>query len=348
MLSIDLDLDHAEASALLRCESRAVLDAHGFDIGFWTCMDEGPVEDCVALIGHRAGKKLDRGWKVKPLRADRAGDAKKTDDAEAMARFDGWVYVFGSHFGSKKGPLSRKRAFVSRFREAGLDARVGDGATAMEIARRPFRLHRVINDGLRASGIEPIPLGPKVRERYIHATMHACLDADRPFAADVRVEDWPINVEGSVFLPDGTLVLGLRFPVSAEGAPLLAWLRNVPGWLDGRGQPEVIRFRAIEGIGERGRPTGVRDLELDGDTLHLLTGPIGTVRRMSSVEQDYPGSRDTPCAHYRVDGSGTDDATVVRAFADRQNLEGLSRDDDDRWYYIADEDDKVLIYAEEG
>ena len=35
-----------------------------------------------------------------------------------MDRHDGWIYVFGSQFGKKDGPLQPKRSFVARFREA--------------------------------------------------------------------------------------------------------------------------------------------------------------------------------------------------------------------------------------
>ena len=34
--------------------NEALLEAHGWELAFWAMMDEGEIEDCVAIIGHRA------------------------------------------------------------------------------------------------------------------------------------------------------------------------------------------------------------------------------------------------------------------------------------------------------
>ena len=44
-----------------RGRGRALLEAHGWDLGFWAVLDEGEIEDCVAVIGHRRGTKHRRG-----------------------------------------------------------------------------------------------------------------------------------------------------------------------------------------------------------------------------------------------------------------------------------------------
>ncbi len=116
--SIDLDLAPNEASGLVPVTDRPLLEAHGWDQAFWVVLDEGPVEDSVAVVGHAAGAEIEAGWSIERLHAIVEGDRVKTEDAEAMARHDGWVYVFGSQFGKKDGPLQPKRSFVARFREA--------------------------------------------------------------------------------------------------------------------------------------------------------------------------------------------------------------------------------------
>jgi hypothetical protein len=63
----------------------------------------------------------------------------KTEDAESVARHDGWVYVFGSHFGGKGGPLQPKRGFVARFREADVEHATEDPAVEMKCSARASR-----------------------------------------------------------------------------------------------------------------------------------------------------------------------------------------------------------------
>ena len=51
---LELNLRPNEASGLLTVEDGALLEAHGWELAFWAVMDEGEIEDCVAIIGHRA------------------------------------------------------------------------------------------------------------------------------------------------------------------------------------------------------------------------------------------------------------------------------------------------------
>jgi hypothetical protein len=102
-----------EASDLLPVRSDALLRAYGARRGFWTVLDEGPVERCLALLLERT----DGEWVSHHVAADAGAENGRTEDGEALAHHDGWVYVFGSHFGSKAGPLRPRRAFVARFRE---------------------------------------------------------------------------------------------------------------------------------------------------------------------------------------------------------------------------------------
>ena len=66
----NLDMHPNEASGLLAIENEALLDEHGWDLAFWVVLDEGTVQDCVALAGHRrdAGD-LGEGWEIERLHA---------------------------------------------------------------------------------------------------------------------------------------------------------------------------------------------------------------------------------------------------------------------------------------
>jgi hypothetical protein len=77
----------------------------------------------------------------------------------------------------------------------------------------------------------------------------------------VREGDWTINVEGAEFTADGTLLLGLRFPVAADGRPIVIRLRGVERLFaaDRRsdaGGPEVTGLGGGGAGGRGGAPAG--------------------------------------------------------------------------------------------
>ena len=66
--------------------------------------------DGIALMGHARGANMSEGWQQPELLDARLkDDGVETEDPEAIARYDGWVYAFGSHFGSKSGRLEPKK-----------------------------------------------------------------------------------------------------------------------------------------------------------------------------------------------------------------------------------------------
>ena len=142
---LELNLHPNEASGLLTVEDEPLLESHGWEFAFWAVLDEGEIENCVAIIGHKRDAAISGGWEIERLHAAPPGDARKTEDAEAITRYDGWIYVFGSHFGSKDGPLQPKRGFVARFREAGIGHgsvhRATDLLTRRDCRGRSLPLH---------------------------------------------------------------------------------------------------------------------------------------------------------------------------------------------------------------
>ena len=341
----------AEASSLLDCRNPAVLDAFGFDQGYWVALDEGPVETALLLLGHKADRPVDRGWKARRLDLKASKNVGRTDDSESLGRFGGHVYVFGSHFGGKGGPLDAPRAFVARFDETALDGKCTGVRLPLEVVQRPFALHRCINDALRDAQVDLIPLGTHVRERFIERTLRKGYKRGAAWSGDVRVEDWPLNVEGAWFDTDGSAVLGLRFPTTAHGQPLLVRVAGIVESFTDPGAPlRALSVSWLADVGERSVPTGVRDVDSNGDGLHVLVGPIGSVYQPNAVAMDYPGSEKSACRHYRVSNgsdSGPLSATRVSDLGD-YGVEGLAPMPGGGWIYAHDSKDALEIAVPEA
>lgn len=343
---LDLNLQPNEASGLLVMENAELLEAHDWEYGFWAVLDEGRVEDCVAAIGHRCGAEIDEGWEIDRFHAEPTGDVKKTEDSESVARHGGWVYVFGSHFGSKDGPLQPKRQFVARFREDEVEHAFRDPAVEMELSRRSFALHRLVNDALREGGPELVSLGPESRKALIEGTIERGEREGKDWSGLVRAGDYPLNFEGAAFRPDGVLLLGLRFPTSAEGHPVLVELEGIERLFEG-GMPEVTGFWSVEAVGRDGEMAGVRDLDLVGDELHLVTGNIDSRKGGSVLIEDYPAGRATVATHFRCalppdESPGHLEAEFVREFPSLPRVEGIAIVDG-RFFYVTDEDEGVHL-----
>jgi hypothetical protein len=137
-----------------------------------------------------------------------SGTAGKTEDAEAITRDDstGYVYILGSHFGSKHGPLQPKRGFVARFREAEIGHVTEDPAMELEVSRRSFVLHRIINDALEVVGPCLIPLGEQSYKALIESTIERGEKESKNWAGLVREGDYPVNIEGAAFRENGNLL----------------------------------------------------------------------------------------------------------------------------------------------
>ncbi len=359
LFQMDLNLHPNEASGLLTIEDEGLLGAHGWDLGFWAVLDEGEISSCVAAIGHRSDAPEGEGWEIERLRARVTGDAGKTEDAEAITRDGrtGLIYILGSHFGSKSGPLQPKRGFVARFQESAVRHVTEDPAMELEVSRQSFALHRIINDALKESGPDLVTLGESSREALITATIERGEEKKKSWAGLVREGDYPINIEGAAFRQDGTLLLGLRFPTAADGRPMLVELQNIESLFDpGEALPEVVGFWTVDAIGKNGDIAGVRDLALlqtgedgaSGEELHLVTGNVDSRDKQSVLVQDYPGGRETISTHFRCtlprdQHSGELKAEFVREFPTLPRVEGLTVTQEGRAYYVTDEDEGVHL-----
>jgi hypothetical protein len=336
----DLDLAPNEASGLLRVDASHILEERGWDRAFWSVLDEVDVQDCVGLIGHRAGAPLHTGWESAALTVTRHGDEGRADDAEALARHDGWIYLFGSQHGGKEGPIRRREQWVARFREA--DARSDASPVDLTVVRTRYLLHRLVNDALLGSGPELLPMGAATRAAFLDETRRQL--AGTPDEDRVRAGDFTINVEGAELTPEGTLLLGLRYPVTAEGRPLVVALTGCAELFDG-GTPQVTGISVLDAVGRGGTLAGVRDLCLLDGTLHVVTGNLDSKGKGSVLLEDHPGGRDTVNTHFAVD-LGSEPVLpgrVVREFPEHPRIEGIAADGDGRFFYVSDEEEAVHL-----
>jgi hypothetical protein len=338
---IVVDRPASEMSSLLAIENRRVLDAQGWSQGFWTCGDEGPVEKALGAIGRSSGS---HEWEYCRVRG-RAGVRRgKTEDCESLARRGGWIYVLGSQFGAKDGPVEPKRQFVARFDESALGGRVDEEEVEVEIARGSFRLHRLLNDALRASRLELIARGPH-EEKCVREARRGGKRKGKKWAQRIDAEDWPLNVEGATFLPSGSLLLGLRYPVTREGHPILVELDEIDRLFQFQGgrDPGVRRVWVLANVGSADEPRGVRGLESVGDDLHLISGSLDSEAAESALIADHPEGRKAVAQHHRCrlpkdSGWGSVEAELVAAVGEETRVEGLSVDAEGGFLYILDDE----------
>jgi hypothetical protein len=338
---VELSVAGNEASDLLPVHDRGVLDVHDAERAFWTVLDEGPVEACVALlVQHRDGS-----WSAHHQGFDAGGETRRTADGEALAWRDGWVHVVGSHFGSKAGPLRPRRAFFGRFREA---AAAGPTSPALTVVRNQFRLHRAINDALAAADITPLPPGDRVNRSFIVQTRSRGVARRKGWVDRIAEGDLPLNVEAAAFTPGGTMLLGLRYPVSSAGEPILIEVDGVDGMFDAdpRTWPTVVRAHVVAGVTPPGTLTGFRALTATGSgSYEAVVGSIDATGKGSVLLDDHPEGGDVTCRHvaFRLDtGAVAVPASVVEELP-FHNVEGLAVSGDH--FYVTDEDHRIAVWT---
>ena len=343
--SVDLELEPNEASDLAEVHEPGLLEAHGWDQTFLTVLDEGPVEDCIALLGHEAGAGLTDGWTSHRLGFEAVSEEGRTEDAEAVAVRDGRVYVLGSHYGSKDGPLEPKRHFVARFDHGELAEGLEGCTPPLEIVRTRFRLHRAINDALAAADVPLFELASGARKALVGATIKRGRKKDKGWVRFVEPDDAPINIEGAAFAPDGTLLVGLRFPTTADGQPLVVAVPDVDALFDDPGAvPPCGDVWWLE-IGSRERPEGIRAMDPTRGGLQVITGSLDALGKDSALVDHHAEAGEAGCRHWRVGalpaGGGAVEATLVHDFGDLRSVEGVADGPDGHAVYVVDVDSRV-------
>ena len=339
---VDLKLEPNEASDLCQVHEPGLLAAHGWDASFLTVLDEAPVEDAIVMLGHDAGAGPTEGWSTYRLRFDACDDAGRSDDAEVVTvRDDGRVYVLGSHYGSKEGPLQPKRQWIARFDQGALADGVDGARPPLEVVRTKFRLHRAVNDALAVADVALFDVGPHARDALIDGTRRDGQERGKKWVDRVRPDDAPINIEGATFLPENRLLLGLRFPTTADGHPLLVEVIDIDVLFEG-GTPRCGSVWSLD-VGSRERPVGVR--AMSGD--HIIVGSLDATGKDSVLIADHPEAGEAGCSHWRrgplAAGGGTVGATLVHDFGDLRKVEGVAESFGDHHLYVIDEESGVQM-----
>ena len=347
MRCVELVVGCNEASDLLPVRSPDILAAYGWRRAFWTVLDEGPVERCLALLGLRDGEER---WDAHVIAADAGDQTGRTEDGEALAYHDGWVYVIGSHFGSKRGPLRPRRGFVARFREA--DAALAH-PVPVQVVRNQFRLHRAVNDALRS--LDTLPPHEVVHHRFIAETLTRGAARAKGWVERITHGDVPMNIEAAAFTPDGTLLLGLRFPVTVAGEPIVVAVAGVDAmFTDPPAWPTVVGAYVLAGVTPAGALSGFRALSARGDgSYDAVIGSIDATGKESVLLDAHPTGGDVPCRHIRFAVPPSTDpadpapriaAEVVAELAPFRNVEGVA-ESDGLVHYVTDEDHRVALWT---
>jgi hypothetical protein len=353
MIEIDLHLEPNEASDLCSVFDAQGLARLGWDRALVTVLDEANGEDALAVLAHVAGAPLEDGWRAMRVKATPAdkGDKGRTEDAEACAARDGYVYVVGSQFGKKAGPLSARRSWIARVSQSSLAGAIaGGGPAELEIARTRFGLHRAVNDALAAAGLDLLPLGPLAREVYIDETIAIGAKKGKRWAGRVKSGDQPLNVEAADFRADGRLLLGLRYPVTADGHPILVELHDVEALFeDPDSVPRAGAVWVLEDAGTAAEPVGFRALDSSGtDTFDAVVGDLDASGKSATVLEDHPHGGKACSEHRRFSlpltaGGGSVTSELIHHFGDVRRVEGVAIDHEGHVHYVIDEEGHVAL-----
>lgn len=343
---VDLDLGANEISDLLCLHDEQVLGAHGWDIAFWGIRDEGPVDDAITAIGHRAGEPDDRGWEHVDLRVDVGPDAGKTDDSEALARHDRYVYVVGSHYGKKAGPLHPSRQWLARFHESRINGNLRGETIPVQVKRDRFALHRIVNDALAEMDLINSPR--EYVDAFVGEAQRRGLKKGKGWAKRLDVErDRPMNIEGAAFDEEGILLLGLRSPVTAGGCPIVIGLAGIPEYFEGGREPTVLAAWWISGPGGKDAPVGIRAMRARGDGAYdAVVGSLDATDKGSLLLEHHPEGAHAKSRHVRFTlpaGGGEAEAQTIRQEVDTHRIEGIARDTKGRTVVVLDEDHRVHL-----
>lgn len=347
LTTVELQLDFNEASDLLALPDARLLEREGADAAYLISLDEGHVEHNLRLLTHAAGAALEDGWAVRPIPTDVGAEAGKTDDPEASAVFGPHAYVIGSHYGKKRGPLHPSRCWMARF---AVDDLHGDDPVPVHVVRDRFRVNRIVNDALAASSIEVIEPVPEYGHAFVATGRAKGERKGKKWAARLVDGDHPINIEAAAFRENGNLLLGLRFPTTATGSPLLVELAGVPRMFEDGTWPTAVAAWSLEGAGTLERMVGFRALTaMGGDRFDAVLGNLDAVDKDSALLEHYPGGRDATSEHWTFtlpagSAGGAVEAAMLERFETETRIEGLAPGPDGHMTYVVDEDHRVAMH----
>ncbi|MFL6259368.1 MAG: hypothetical protein ACJ76Y_06610 [Thermoanaerobaculia bacterium] len=323
-------------------ENAPLLQANDWKRAFWVALDEGDGSKKGSPLG-LLGQKNSGKWELLEVRLTSRADRLKVDDTEALARKGGFIYLVGSHFGKKKGKLDPARQFLARFHES--EAQGKSPAVDLEVLRDDFRLHRLLNDALAERKVDLIDRGAHEAEEYIEATRKS----GEPGTDNVRKGDRALNVEGATFLDSGELALGLRYPVTKKGEPLILVLDDADALFQKK-LPKVTAVWILRAANAPARVRGIRALDSSGGEIQAIVGSIERASDESPILKDHPGADKVTSEHWAFSVPSKEakavDSRRVRDLAPSGNVEGVAVDDCGGEWYVLDEPEQILVRHE--
>ena len=344
--AIDLDLFPNEASDLAVVPGGLVAV---YDQAFVTVLDEGVIEESVAILGH-GGDDPFEGWKHSGC----GSQPPSTPGAPRTRRRATCTAITCTSLVHTSAPRT------ARWRRGGPGLRGSRRSTCrlrsqaerppVAIARNRFTLHRAINDRLRESGLALRELGSRARERLILRTIERAERKQKAWAGRVREDDQPINIEGMCFLADGTLLLGLRCPVTAEGKPILVELVDIEAFFaDPDVAPALGAVWSLECEGSPDDPVGIRALHRTADDrVHAIVGSLDALGKDSALVADHPATGRAHCEHWAMRlpehrGGGVVECRKMHSFPGERSVEGLAKMPSGPFLYVIDRDHNVHL-----
>jgi hypothetical protein len=164
----------------------------------------------------------------------------------------------------------------------------------------------------------------------------------------VTAADHPINIEGADFRADGRLLLGLRYPVTAEGHPILVELSDPAAMLaDPDATPRTGHAWALEDVGSPEAPSGIRALHAEGnDRFDAIAGDLDAAKKGATILADHPEGAVAQSVHVRFDlpltaAGGSLTSRRLHEFGELRRIEGVALAPDGHAHYVIDEEGHV-------
>ncbi len=217
------------------------------------------------------------------------------------------------------------------------------------MVRNRFRVHRAVNDALAKAPFTPLPPGDRVRSRFIGETVARGAARSKGWVDRLVPDDLPLNVEAATFTPAGTALLGLRFPVTTDGEPILVELAGVPGMFDATPSwPEALGAYVLAGVTPPGTLTGFRAVAPAANGGYAaVIGSIDALGKGSVLLEDHPTGGEVTSRHVRFrlpDEGHLATGELVADLAPFHHVEGLA-EVDGSCFYVTDEDHRVGLWT---
>lgn len=327
----------SEASALLAIDDAALLKTLSLDEGYWLAHDEGGLgsgaaRSMVSIVG-----RVDDDWTVTPVKlTDSAGKGPRPiTDAEALAAHGDWVFVVGSGFLGANNKLDRRRAFITRFSPAELRIKPKGLTGHAEVLNLGTDLLTAVNDALATSSTELMATSAPVSKATTKAS------GGSP-------ESTPINIEGAACI-GSCLFLGLRWPVTTAGGPLIVEVDRgaelIAGpWTDATAGELAALPMSVHDVDAAGaskkKALGIRALSTFDGNLHAITGP--TDRDIAATKMKAGGY-----THVRIDPA-SDGVVPLETFEGYRKVEALAARPDGGWIYGLDDEKAIILLISES